>query len=122
MKEIKNAAYAPSGSSSGRYSDNDEDEDDDDYGYDDEDDEDDDEGDHGQRQRNHQGEIYLAFKGASGYQGKSQSKERVIGTYWHLERIPQTLSGVWSLHGVPDHIKRKCRDQNSDHTAGGGRR
>lgn len=45
MKEIKNAAYAPSGSSSGRYSDNDEDEDDDDYGYDDEDDEDDDEGD-----------------------------------------------------------------------------
>lgn len=45
MKEIKNAAYAPSGSSSGRYSDNDEDEDDDDYGYDDDDDEDDDEGD-----------------------------------------------------------------------------
>lgn len=45
MKEIKNAAYAPSGSSSGRYSDNDEDEDDDDYGYDDEDDEEDDEGD-----------------------------------------------------------------------------
>lgn len=45
MKEIKNAAYAPSGSSSGRYNDNDEDEDDDDYGYDDDDDEDDDEGD-----------------------------------------------------------------------------
>ena len=45
MKEIKNAAYAPSGSNSSRY--NDEDEDDDDYGYDDDDDDEDEDDDNG---------------------------------------------------------------------------
>ena len=45
MKEIKNAAYTPSGS--GRYSDDDEDEDDDDYGYDDDEDDDEDDDDNG---------------------------------------------------------------------------
>ncbi len=47
MKEIKNAAYTPSGSGSGRYSDDDEDEDDDDYGYDDDEDDDEDDDDNG---------------------------------------------------------------------------
>ena len=46
MKEIKNAAYAPSGSNSSRYNDEDED-DDDDYGYDDDDDDDDEDDDNG---------------------------------------------------------------------------
>lgn len=46
MKEIKNAAYAPSGSNSSRYNDEDED-DDDDYGYDDDDDDEDEDDDNG---------------------------------------------------------------------------